>query len=82
MSTDASNPFSGLTNLALDIYSIPTIMSSECERVLSETKRVTMDKRKTLKHTTIRAIQCQKDWLTNKAIHFALDVVAKDIADE
>ena len=37
-----------------------------------------MDKREKLKDTTIRAIQMP----TNKAIHFTLDVVSKDMADE
>ena len=57
-------------------------MSSECKRVFPETKRVTTDDRNKLKYTTIKAIQCRKNWLTNKVVHSDLDAVLKDMADE
>lgn len=68
------NPFPGLTKLALDIYSIPA-MSSECERVFSQTKRVITDDRNCLSASTIQAIQCQKNWLANKVVHSDLEAV-------
>lgn len=74
---NANNPFPSSTKLALDIYSIPA-MSSECERVFSETKRVITDERNQLKDTTIEAIQCQRNWLTNKVVYSDLDLVLKE----
>ena len=61
---DKSCPFPSIARLALDIYSIPA-MSSECERVFSETKRIITDDRNQLSDLTIEALQCQKNWLDN-----------------
>lgn len=73
-SKDSTNLYPLLTKLALDIYSIPA-MSAECERVFSQAKRVITDDRNRLSATTIEAIQCQKNWLSQHLVHSDLDTV-------
>jgi hypothetical protein len=41
-SDDHGNPYPVLTRMAMDLFSVPA-MSSECERVFSETKRLITD---------------------------------------
>ena len=52
-------------------------MSSECERVFSETKRTLTDDRNQLKDTTIEAIVPKKNLLENKVARSDLDKVLK-----
>jgi hypothetical protein len=54
--------FPTLQKMALDLFSIPA-MSSECERVFSQSKKVVTDERNRLKASTIEALECQKNWL-------------------
>lgn len=72
---DKACPFPSIAKLALDIYSIPA-MSSECERVFSETKRIITDDRNQLGEDTIEALQCQKNWLDSGIVHSDLRIVA------
>lgn len=51
-----------LYKMALDLFSIPG-MSSECERVFSQTKKFVTDERNKLSPETIEADQLQKHWL-------------------
>jgi hypothetical protein len=53
-----------LYKMALDLFSIPS-MSSECERVFSQTKKFVTDERNRLSPETIEADQLQKHWLRN-----------------
>ena len=50
-------------------------MSSECERVFLETKRVITEEGNKQKDTTIEGIQYQKIWLANKMVNSDLDAV-------
>jgi len=80
--SEATNPksaFPKLAKLALDIFSIPA-MSSECERVFSETKRVITDDRNQLGAATIEAIQCQKNWIGKGVVHTELKTVVEQAA--
>lgn len=43
-------------------------MSSHCERVFSQAKRVITDDRNQLGSATIEAIQCQNNWLDNSEL--------------
>ena len=70
------NRFPVLTELALDVFSIP-VMSAECERVFSETKRPISDDRNQLSAKTIEAIQCQKNCLDNGAVSSQLTPAAQ-----
>jgi hypothetical protein len=51
-----------LAKIALDLFSIPA-MSSACERVFSQAKKIVTDERNRLSADTIEADQCQKWWL-------------------
>lgn len=51
-----------LQRMALDLFSIPA-MSSECERVFSQTKRIITDERNCLNNITVESIECQKHWM-------------------
>lgn len=55
----------------MDLFSIPA-MSAECERVFSETKRLTTDDRYRLFPKVIEAAQFQKNWLDGELIQSAL----------
>ena len=48
-----------LSKIAFNLFSCPAI-SSKCERVFSQTKRVITDKRNHLNSDTMAAIECQK----------------------
>jgi len=48
-----------LAKIALNIFSIPAI-SSACERVFSQAKKIVTDERNRLSADTIEADQCQK----------------------
>ena len=51
-----------LYRMALDLFSIPG-MSSECERVFSQAKKMITDERNRLSPETVEADQLQKQWL-------------------
>ncbi|KAI8417264.1 hypothetical protein FOFC_03577 [Fusarium oxysporum] len=51
-----------LYRMALDLFSIPG-MSSECERVFSQTKKMITDERNRLAPEVVEADQLQKQWL-------------------
>lgn len=51
-----------LSKMAFDLFSCPA-MSSECERVFSQAKRVITDERNRLNSGTVAAIECQKHLL-------------------
>ncbi|KAF6528137.1 hypothetical protein HZS61_008439 [Fusarium oxysporum f. sp. conglutinans] len=51
-----------LYRMALDLFSIPC-MSSECERVFSQTKKMITDERNRLAPEVVEADQLQKQWL-------------------
>ena len=51
-----------LSKMAFDLFSCPA-MSSKCERVFSQTKRVITDERNRLNSDTGAAIECQKHLL-------------------
>lgn len=51
-----------LARMAFDLFSIPA-MSSECERVFSQSKRLITEERNRLGAATIEADECQKNWL-------------------
>lgn len=51
-----------LSKMAFDLLSCPA-MSSECERVFSQTKKVITDERNRLNSDTVAAIECQKHLL-------------------
>ncbi len=71
MSKDPSYRYPKLARLGIYVQSAPA-MSSECERVFSEAKRLITDDRNLLSDVTIQAIQCQKNWLDNKLVHSEL----------
>ena len=54
--------FPNLAQMAFDLFAIPAI-SSECERVFSQTKLLITDKRNRLSDLTIEATECLKHWL-------------------
>ena len=51
-----------LSKMAFDLFSCPA-MSSECERIFSQAKRVITDERNRLNSGTVAAIECQKHLL-------------------
>jgi hypothetical protein len=51
-----------LSRMAFDVFSCPA-MSSECERVFSQTGKVITDERNRLEPGTVAALQCQKHLL-------------------
>ncbi len=51
-----------LSGMAFDLFSIPG-MSSECERVFSQTKKLITDERNLLGPLTVEADECQKHWI-------------------
>lgn len=53
------NTIPGLTKLALDIYSIPA-MSSECERIFSQSKRIITDDRNCLSAPLLKPFNVRK----------------------
>ena len=59
LSNSPSNRFSVLTNLTLDVFSIPT-MSAKCKHIFSETKHLIWDNRTHLLAKTIQVIQSQR----------------------
>jgi hypothetical protein len=50
-----------LAKLAFDLFAIPG-MSSKCERVFSNGKKLVTDERYNLKADIIKADQCLKNW--------------------
>jgi hypothetical protein len=56
-----------LSKMAIDHFSCPA-MSSECERVFSETKRIITDERNRLNSDTVAAIECQKHLLRSGSL--------------
>ena len=54
---------------------------SDSERVFSQTKRVIRDDRKRLSTTTIEGVQCQRNWLAQKAVHSDLEAVIRGSRD-
>ena len=59
---DNEHRFPNLAKMAFDLFAIPA-MSSECERVFSQTKLLITDKRNRLSDSTIEATECLKHWL-------------------
>ena len=53
-----------LSQMALDLFSIPA-MSSGCERVFSQAKKLITDEHSRLSAATIEADECLKNWLRN-----------------
>ena len=51
-----------LSKMAIDYFSC-LAMSSECERIFSQAKRVITDERNRLNSDTVAAIECQKHLL-------------------
>ena len=51
-----------LAKMAFDFFSIPA-MSSECERVFSQSKKMITDERNRIDSDTVAAIECQKHLL-------------------
>jgi hypothetical protein len=56
-----------LCQMAMDLFSAPA-MSSECERVFSQAKKLVTDERNRLAADTIEACECQKNWLRHGII--------------
>jgi hypothetical protein len=52
-----------LAKMVFDLFSIPG-MSSDVERVFSQTNKLITDERNRLGATVVEAIECQKDWVT------------------
>jgi hypothetical protein len=59
----------------MDIFSIPA-MSSECERVFSQLRRLITFERTRLGDTTLESDECQKHWLARGCL------TLKDTDDE
>ena len=57
-----------LSKMAMDLFSIPA-MSSECERVFSQAKKLITDERNRLGHSTVQGDECQKQWLKTGLMH-------------
>ena len=55
-------------------------MSSEAERVFSDTKHIISDERTSLQMTTIEALECLKSWFRTGL--FTNDELSKTIAQE
>jgi hypothetical protein len=53
-----------LSKMAYDLFSIPG-MSSECERVFSQAKKLVTDERNRLGPATIEADECLKNWINS-----------------
>ncbi|OBS16988.1 hypothetical protein FPOA_26869 [Fusarium poae] len=51
-----------LAKMAFELFSCPA-MSTECERVFSQTNKVTADEQNQLSSDTVAAIECQKHLL-------------------
>jgi hypothetical protein len=51
-----------LAKMAFDLFSVPA-MSSECERIFSQAKKVITDERNRINSDTVAAIECQKHLL-------------------
>ncbi len=72
----ASCPFPALIPLALELFSCP-VMSSECERMFSQSTRTITDGRNCLGAEVIEARECQKNWLDNGLVHSHLNEAIK-----
>jgi hypothetical protein len=59
---DHQHDYPILAGMAFDFFTIPA-MSSECERIFSQAKRVITDERNRLSLNTVAAIECQKQLL-------------------
>ena len=53
-----------LYQMVIDLFSAPA-MSSECERVFSQAKKLITDERSHFSAATIEADECLKNWLRN-----------------
>lgn len=62
---------SKVAKLAINVFSIPA-MSAEFGQVLSQTKRLITDDQNRLGELSIGAVQCQKNWLNNRAVRSSL----------
>jgi hypothetical protein len=60
-----------LQKMAYDLFSIPG-MSSECERVFSQAKKLITDERNRLGPATIEADECLKNWITTGLVEVSL----------
>lgn len=60
-----------LQKMAYDLFSIPG-MSSECERVFSQAKKLITDERNRLGPATIEADECLKNWITSGLVEVSL----------
>jgi hypothetical protein len=60
-----------MAKMAIDLFSIPA-MSSECERVFSQAKKMVTDERNRLSAPVIEADQCQKNWLRHELVRSPL----------
>ena len=67
-----------LYHMAMDLFSAPA-MSSECERVFSQAKKLVTDECNRLAADTIEACECQKNWLRHGIIHCKLASNTKPI---
>ena len=56
---------------------IYSVMSTECERVFSSTKRTITPKRNALSERIIEACECLKAWWRNKVISVAVEATRK-----
>lgn len=61
-----------LQRMALDLYSIPA-MSSECERVFSQTKLILTDQRNRFGNDMLEAVECQRHWLKSGILDETVD---------
>ena len=62
-----TNHYPVLARMAFDLFSIPA-MSSECERVFSQSKQLITEERNRLGAVTIEADECQKNWLLRELV--------------
>ena len=57
--------------MAYDLFFIPG-MSSECDRVFSQSKKLISDERYRLEPATIEADECLKNWITTELVEVSL----------
>ncbi|TKA64921.1 hypothetical protein B0A49_12969 [Cryomyces minteri] len=71
-----------LATMAYDLFSVPG-MSSECERVFSQAKKMVTDERFNLKADIVQADQCLKNWLRNGVAigHLTLEALERAIEE-
>jgi hypothetical protein len=69
---DHEKAYPGLSQLAFDLLSIPG-MSSECERVFSQAKKLITAERNRFKSDMVEAEECTKNWLTHGLVSISPD---------